>query len=350
MNKRTIAASAGIAVVIAIAWWVVTRDDRARSRSVVHSAEPSDPLEVEPAPTLAASEAPTVQRVVEADASAAWVAARWGSRRGELGHERPTEGNSEGPMSFAVSAHGLYVVDQINGRLVRYDAHGKVIGSATIPETVQDVAVAKDGTTALLDRLSGKTVSLMDSSGRRVGELPLSGIGDTGTLTGVFVDGNDVYVEQDHGGLVNVGTTNGQPPSSPPTQLGGRPSKDGTLLLSASLAAPAEGKVTVNAIERARNELRFARLVQFARPASMIVLLDTDAHGTIYLGVDAGEPEAASVVCMDPGDGHVLGRVQLPVSDAPEEAFRDFAVDDDGTIVYALRTEQGVSYSTARCP
>jgi hypothetical protein len=345
--KRPALVALGVVLAAGVVWYLATREPGKDSRA--SSASATATTATEPEGTGAPLPVATTEPTVVADAgSATWAGARWGSRRGELGRSSPTEGNPEGPMSFAVAGKDLLVLDQVNGRLVRYDAHGHVLGSSTIPETVQDVAVAKDGTTALLDRLAGKTVSLVDASGRRVGELPLTG--DTGALTGVFVDGNDVYVEQDHGGLVNVGTTDGQPPGSPPAQLGGRPSKDGKLLLTATLAAAAEGKVTVNAIDRAKNELRFARLVQVARPASVIVLLDTDAHGTVYLGVDAGEPETANVVCMDPNDGHVIGRVNLPLSAGPEETFRDFAVDDDGNIVYALRTDQGVTYASARCP
>ncbi len=351
--KRSTQIGLVVAVISALVfgWYALGRDSRTRAKRLDQGKELT--ADSPPAPessSTTANQPVDPSTTQEAAAGGSWVKATWGSRRGELGRDRPAEGNPEGPMSFAVRGRGLYVVDQVNGRLVRYDARGNLLGSSTIPDTVQDVAVGKDGTTALLDRLAGKTVSLTDASGRRIGELPLAGLGDTGNLTGVFIDGKDVYVEQDHGGLVSVGTTDGQPATAPLKELGGRPSKDGSLLLNAALAAPSDGKVTLNAIDRSSNELRFARLVQVSRPASAIVLLDTDASGTIYLGVDAGEPETANVVCMAPSDGHVVGRVNLPLSDTPEESFRDFAVDDDGTIVFTLRTEQGATYATARCP
>ncbi|CAN5888527.1 hypothetical protein BH11MYX4_BH11MYX4_38670 [soil metagenome] len=56
------------------------------------------------------------------------------------------------------------------------------------------------------------------------------------------------------------------------------------------------------------------------------------------------------VACLDPSDGHVLGRVSLPLSHTPEESLRDFTVGDDGTIVYAVRGEDGVEYQNATCP
>ena len=249
-------------------------------------------------------------------------------------------------MSFASTRDGLVVVDQVNGRLVRYDKNGQIRGTQTIADTVQDIAVAKDGTVAMLDRLGEKNVTLTDSNGKPVGKFPLSG--DTGLLTGVFVDGNTVYVEEGHGGLTGIGTTDGQPMQSPVT-LGGRPTKDGALLVTGTLVG-AEGKLTVNAIDRASGTSRFARLIQMPRPSSFIVLLDSDDRGVVYAGVAAGEPEQATIACLDPNDGHVIGRVAMPMSSDPEETFRDFSVDGDGTIVHALRDATGVTYATATCP
>jgi hypothetical protein len=301
---------------------------------------PTSPSEPNVGPVVAAAND-------AAPASTHLVTAKWGSRRGELGHNRPQEGNPEGPMSFAATRDGLVVLDQVNGRLVRYDKNGQVKGSHTIADTVQDVAVGKDGTVALLDRLGEKNVTLTDANGKPIGKLPL-GTGDTGLITGVFVDGNTVYVEEGHGGLTGIGTTDGQPLSSP-TTLGGRPTKDGTLLVTGSLAGNT-GQLTVNAIDRASGTLRYARVVGMPKPSLMIVLLDSDDRGVVYAGVAAGSPEAANVACLDPTDGHVIGRVVLPMSSEPEESFRDFSVEGDGTIVYALRTAEGVDYATAHCP
>jgi sugar lactone lactonase YvrE len=293
--------------------------------------------------------APTTIARGDAASGAVLASARWGSGREELGHERPAEGNAEGPMSFALAGKDLVVLDQVNGRVVRYDEKGRFLSSSNAPGTVQDIAVGKDGTTALLDRLAGKTVTLTDANGRRIGELPLTGIGEPGSLTGIFVDGNAVYVEKEHGALVRIGTTDGKA-AEDAQELIGRPSKDGALLLSAVISSAEAGRIAVNAFDRKKDAHRFARVVEVPRPAHGIVMLDTDARGTIYLAAAAGTPEAAHVACLDPTDGRVLGRVTLPVSRSPEESFRDFAVTDDGTIVHALRTDEGVEYLRARCP
>jgi sugar lactone lactonase YvrE len=196
----------------------------------------------------------------------------------------------------------------------------------------------------LLDRLGQKTITVTDPTGHHLGQLPLPA--DPGTLTGVFVDGKDVYVEREHGALVRVGTVDGSP-TSDAKELQGRPSKDGQLLLSAVMSG---ARVVLNAFDRKKEALRFTRAVDFPRPTHTIVLLDTDARGTIYLGVGSGEPEMANIACLDPNDGRVIGRIAVPTSHVPEEAFRDFSVGADGTIVYAVRSDDGVEYRTARCP
>lgn len=278
------------------------------------------------------------------------LSAKWGSGNGELGRERPQEGNAEGPMSLAFAGSDLLVLDQVNGRLSRFDKDGKPKGSTRAPNTVQDVAVASDGSVAMLDRLVGKAVTLTDASGKKVGELPLSPkIAEPGLVTGVVVDGKNVYVEKEHGALVPIGTIDGQPPPSDATDLTGRPTKDGQLLVTAGITSKREGKAHVNAVDRKTMALRFARSVSFPRPSQAIVMLDSDAQGTIYLGVAAGEPSEANIACLDPADGHVKGRIVLPMSHTPEESFRDFTVAGDGTIAYALRTEEYVEYRTARC-
>ena len=279
----------------------------------------------------------------------ALVIARWGSGRGELGRDRPQEGNPEGPMSLVLAGRDLLVLDQVNGRLARYDDKGRLLSTSDAPTTAQDIAVAKDGTVAMVDRLVGKSITLVDANGRKIGELPLSRVPESGLVTGVMVDGKDVYVEKEHGALVLIGTTDGKP-ADEATELSGRPSKDGALLLTAGLSSKPQGRAYLNAFDRKAQALRFARTILFPRPSQAIVLLDSDAKGTIYLGVAAGDPGDAHVACLDPGDGHVLGRVVLPLSHTPEEAFRDFTVGDDGTIAFAVRTEDGVQYRTATCP
>lgn len=281
----------------------------------------------------------------------ALLTARWGAGEGELGRSRPQEGNPEGPMSFAEAGDDLLVLDQVNGKVTRFDKKsGQPKSSFKTSLTTQDIAIAKDGTVVLLDRLVEKSIRLVDKSGRAIGTLmlPADRIPDPGLTTGVFVDGKDVYVEKEHGALVRIGGIDGTP-TSEPAELTGRPSKDGSLLLMVALAQ-AEARANLNVFDRKANTLRFARVLSFPRPTRQVVLLDSDAKGTIYVGLIAGKPDMVHVACLDPTDGRVLGRVVLPVNHTQEESFKDFVVMNDGTILSSMRSEDGVSYEQARCP
>lgn len=352
-RTRQLAIMVAIAALAAVAWVAISRDSSPvpppprANEDVADDTPPDDTSATAPASALI--EDPPPAAAGDDEDAGVLVAARWGSRRGELGRLRPQEGNPEGPMSFARAGDDLLVLDQVNARVARYDAKGNLRGTFDATETTQDIAVAKDGTVALLDRLVDKTVRLVDKDGRAIGTLPLpeDRVGDPGLVTGVFVDGKDVYVEKEHGALARIGSVDGSP--AEPALLTGRPSKDGALLLMATLSPP-EAVVTLNAFDRKLGSLRFARAIQFPRPARQVTLLDTDMRGTIYLGVLGGSPQMVQIACLDPGDGHAIGRVAVPTSDTPEESFRDFSVGDDGTIVLALRTEDGVEYRSARCP
>ena len=355
-RTRLFAIMVGVLVIAALVWVVVSRDPRPTATSPQASAsapasETDEPARIAPTASAAVLEA-TATPVVDADDgddASVVLAARWGSGRGELGRSRPQEGNPEGPMSFARTGDELLVLDQVNGRVARYDANGKLRATFETTETTQDLTVAKDGTVALLDRLVDKTVRLVDRNGRPIGALPLPAdrVEDPGLVTGVFVDGKDVYVEKEHGVLTRIGSTDGS--AADPAELTGRPSKDGALLLMAVLAS-AEAHVTLNAFDRRAGSLRFARVIHFPRPARQIMLLDSDMRGKIYVGVLAGSPQMVHIACLDPGDGHAIGRLSVPTSATPEEAFRDFTIADDGTILLALRTEEGIEYRSAYCP
>ena len=351
MNARTKAAMGGGAAVIgALVWWTTHSSANASDTTLTRER----PVEVESVtPVTVArptSNLPSDAPPAPGAARDGLIVASYGSRPGELGRDRPEEGNPQGPSSLAFAGRDLIVLDQVNERGVRYDANGKVIGVFDAPSTAQEIAVAPDGKMALMDRLGHKVVTLTDPSGKKIGELPLKG--ETGLYTGVFFDGNDVYAEKEHGALVKLGSTDGAEADEHATTLQGRPSRDGTLLLGASLASSATGKIAVNAYDRKTNALRFARVIRVAPPAETILLLDTDARGVIYVGVRNGDPDAneATIACLQPSDGKAIGRVTVPLSTVPEETFRDLTVSNEGVIAYAVHGEEGVTYRTTRCP
>lgn len=257
-------------------------------------------------------------------------------------------------MSFTVDGRGrVWVLDQVNGRVVRFDERGQVDGTIAMDRpNAQDIALGDDGSVAVLDRFGEKDVALYAPDGTLTGTLPLEGEGveSPGHVTGVFVDGNDVYVEHEHGPLVRIGTTSGAA-AEPREEVPGRPSRDGRSWLKAGVTDAAAGRAYVVSNERPSGDHRFTRELVLHAPIAMLVLLDSDRQGTIYLGaeVDEGGEHAVVLVCLDGATGAPTGTAILPANTMPEETFRDLVVLDEGGVVYAHRTEEGVTYEEVHC-
>jgi len=246
------------------------------------------------------------------------------------------------------------VLDQVNGRIVRFNEDGGV--EATFPvdrPTAQDMALASDGSIAVLDRFGGKDVALYDRDGNNVGGLPLSGEGidNPGVVTGVFVDGDSVYVEKEHGPLVLLGDTSGATAQTR-VEIPGRPTRDGRSYISAGITDAEAGRVYVASNARPSKEHRFTRELRLGARIWSIVLLDTDFAGTIYFAAeidDEGSENVVILTCLDPDTGAPTGSALLPANTLPEETFRDLVVRDGGGVVQSLRTEEGVTYQQYDC-
>ena len=278
-----------------------------------------------------------------------------GSTKDQLGRDRPLEGNPAGPMSLAHDAKGrVYVLDQVNGRVVRHGVDGKADATSNIRlRSPQDLAVAADGSMAVLDRLGDKAIAFYDEGGALRGQLPLEGEGveETGLLTGVFIDGKDVYVEREHGALVNIGDTAGNP-AEPRKEIPGRPTRDGTGFLNAGITDAMAGRAWVSVIDRATGDHRFTRELRLKAEIRHLQLLDSDKGGTIYFAAEMHQDPAEEwilLTCLDSLKGIPIGSAVLPANTLPEETFRDLTVLDDGGVVLAHRTDQGVTYQTYEC-
>jgi sugar lactone lactonase YvrE len=277
----------------------------------------------------------------------------WGNGAGKLGRNRPDEANPEGPMSLTRDARGnTWVLDQVNGRLVKLDATRKPAGDVPLPvQTPQDVAFTKDGTAAVLDRLVDGAVALVGPDGKQLGELKLvgKGIEAGGAITALVTDGNDVYVEREHGDLVKLGDSKGKPDPDRP-EVPGRPTRDGSAFISANIIDAPSGHVAVTSIDRATREHRYTCDVPMGAPILNLNLLDTDRSGVIYLGAVVEKAPAPSgggdgqygifVLCLDPLDGRPLGRAVLPANTDADETFRELTVMDEGGVLFLYRTEQ----------
>jgi hypothetical protein len=345
-----------VAGVIAVLWWSRQVDHTAMLPSN-EGATPSAPVAVvgrsaTPALTDAGARTERPRPGTQVIASFGW-----GAGEGQLGRDRPHEGNPEAPMSLTVGSSGeVVILDQINHRLVKLDRAGKPAG--TMPLTVQapqDVAIAKDGTTVVMDRLVDHSIALMGPDGKSRGELPLLGKGmrEGGASTGVFTDGNDVYVEREHGDLVKVGDTSGKRDETR-DEAPGRPSRDGQSWLSAMIANSGNGQVLINSIDKQTREHRFTRQLVLGPPVVSLMLLDSDRSGVIYLAGVVALPTqsptyAISLVCLDPLDGRLLGRATLPPNGGGDETFRQFTVPDEGGVLFLQRTEEGAQVLRVNC-
>ena len=352
------------ALVVAVMLWP---QDKAKQDALNVLVEPSDE------PTVARSLEALRQRARAVDAGeipsastsgqgAVFATFGWGSGEGQLAHKRPDEANPEGPMSLALDKHGnVMVLDQVNDRVVRMDKTGKVIGTSPLTvQGAQDLTIAGDGTTLVLDRVIDKSVAVIGPDGKLIGELKLEGknLEEGGAATGVFTDGEDVYVEREHGDLVKIGTTKGKADTER-EEVPGRLSRDGTAYLTAGISAPGEDRLYVGALEKASKQQRFQREYRLGTPVMGLMLLDTDRGGVIYVAALTtvaipGKPDTERrpmvlLLCLDPLDGRPLGRAELPANVNADETFRELVVADEGGVLYLYRTDEKAQIQKYDC-
>jgi hypothetical protein len=190
---------------------------------------------------------------------------------------------------------------------------------------------------------------VLGSEGEVLGELPVEGRGikEGGAVTGIFADGDSVYAEREHGQLIRLGDTSGQPDPTQP-EVPGRPSRDGRSYLLAGIIHAQQGILFLAVADRATGENRFTREYQLGESVTALLGLDSNLQGTIYFALQAAE--GALLLCAEPEQGQLLGEVSLPENNLPEESMRELVALDQGGVVFAVRTEQGVSYQAFSCP
>jgi len=348
MKKRTLVIALALGA-SATLWWGRPAVSSSAPRSVAALRAPN--RAAAPARTVSAATAPAPA----AQPQGPVLTASWGGGRDQLGRDRPAEGSPVGPMSFAADARGrLLVLDNVNDRVVRRGPDGKT--EAVVPIQAgypEDVAWADDGSMAVLDRFRDKSVSLYDADGKPLGTLALEGAGipDAGSVTALVVDGKDVYAERAHGPLVKLGSTSGEP-AAERSEIPGRPSRDGRSFLSAGIVEAPNGRAYVSSTDRATRAHRYTRELRLELPIRHLSLLDSDRAGTVYFAAELERSDTESeirIVCLEPEHGEPTGTATVPANVLPEESLRDLVALPGGGVLYALRTEQGVSYSKVEC-
>lgn len=275
------------------------------------------------------------------------LSARWGTELGAFGRREAAESNPEAPMAIAAAGDELLVLDQVNGRVQRF-RDGRAISAFTVPDTAQDVALTKDGRVLVLDRLGGGALAIHGANGELIQEIGLRGRGveDPGELTGVFADNDGIYVEREHGTLLRIADSSGAEDAERP-ELPGRPSRDGSLIVTAAIVDPAAGRVVVTAFDRRTLEPRWSLALALEAMVLRLLLLDSDPDGHVYLAAETAHEGPAPdfrlsqvevrALRMD-ATGRITGRLTLPPLASGDEMLRPLAIDEEGRL-YALQSE-----------
>ena len=274
----------------------------------------------------------------------------WGSGPSQFGRPTEEEGQDTGVNMTVDSKGDIVLLDRVNGRILRVAADGKFAGAMPLPNGgAVDVAVAKDGTLAVLGGEQPQRVTLLGVDGNVLGSLRAES--ENGPFRGVTVAGRDVFAESHSGELVRLGDIQGADDGRH-TLPEGRPMRDGHGFLSAVISDAEAGTLHVYVLEGEPLHQRFSRQAQLNLTVEGLFLVDTDAAGVIYIGLtgmapSTRTPRLARLVCFEPQRGNVVGTVDLPIK--PEETIVDAAVPDSGGMSYAVWTRNGLRLVHAEC-
>ncbi|MFL5355506.1 hypothetical protein [Archangium sp.] len=370
MRKRVLAIATLLVLVAGVLFLT-------RGSSTPVAAEDSRPAPGEkastPSPVASAggpSQTPQTGRVVippsesKTPSERVFFQGSWGSGEEQFGRLKANESNPEAPMSIAADRQGnVYVLDQVNGRISRFDKSGKVLPPIPVTQQVpRDLEISSTGTLLVMDNLRDNTVAVLDPDGKPLGELPVPGknLEKGGQAVGVFADSSGVYVERGQGMAVRVGDAAGNIDPQRPL-LDGRPSRDGASLLSMAVIQMPAGRFWVRSLERATGQMKFMREYVLPTPIVRLSLLDSDATGRIYVAAHvareqfdpatkAGQwmEESVQLLCLSPM-GEVQKVLSLPPNTLADESVRDLTVRDDGLVLYMHRTQEGVQLLQYSC-
>jgi hypothetical protein len=370
MRKRDLAVVTTLALVAGL--FLLTRGSAASVASAGSRPAPGEAASTPGPGTAATSQAPSPQtgRVVlppserNTPSGPVFFQGSWGSGEAQFGRLSANESNPEAPMSLSVDRQGnVYVLDQVNGRISRFDKEGKVLPPIHVTQQVpRDLVISPTGTLLVMDNLRDNTVAVLGPDGQPLGELPVPGknLEKGGQALGVFADSSGVYVERAQGMAVRVGDAAGNVDPERPL-LDGRPSRDGASLLSMAVIQVQAGRFWVRSLERATGQMKFMREYVLPTPLLQLSLLDSDVTGRIYVAAHVGREQfdpatheshwvdqSVQLLCLSPM-GEVQKVLSLPANTLGEESVRDLTVRDDGLILYMHRSQEGMRLLQYSC-
>jgi hypothetical protein len=285
-----------------------------------------------------------------------WARASFGNAEDQFGKVK-TEGETFPPQGFVASPDGrLLVLDTGKQRLVRYSPDGQLEKSIALPKDTlvmpADVAIAKDGTIAVIDYpgLQTKGTVLLDAEGNRKAELPQL----PDTVRGLYAAGNDFYVDTDGLSSVKLGNTQGLPDADAPGlpqddsgRIPGQVAPDGVTVLRLNAENLSAGEFSISAMRGSPAQEVFTHFYKYPGLSS-IPFLQADPAGRIYMVINW--PGQFALVCLDGKTGNPAGMVELPFPSIDSGTqLRMFNVAPQGGLVYERPTASGVSFEWFNC-
>ena len=280
------------------------------------------------------------------------VRGAWGGGAGQFGKD--DEATRPGPMSLAVDAAGtIHLLDQVNARVQRFTRHGLALPAlAGISETTEDIALSGGAVWTLVFEpgpTPGYSVKRLGARGP-VQTVPLGR--DKELATGLFITGPanapDIWVEQRQDTQLRV-VAEGRA-LTPALQVHhelGRPNR-GAANQRVAARVTGSHKALVMTVDP---EAGANPLFEVTTPIPLVAIqeLDTDAAGTIYMGLFLATEGPAPdfkwgnirkvVVAFKPGVGHKV--VEMAALFATT-VFRPVAVGQDGALYQLHTSEEGV--------
>lgn len=268
----------------------------------------------------------------------------WGGGAHQLARVLQGEQNPEGPMALdADSAGRVWILDQVNQRLVRIDRQG---GWHAIPasRTAQELAVDGPGQLWLLDRLVARQVQRLDAeTGAVLQTVSLAGPADEPWLiTALQVDAGVLWAEYEHSALRPLGGPGLAP-------LDGRPTGDRRWLLKALRVPPDRAVLAGRSPGAAADEAPGLTIqVAFAWPVQQLIEIGGQRGDRLWLVADLvelagdGAPlQRRREALLFDDAGRELRRHGLCAGDGPEEQLRSARVGRDGHLYSLCLRDQG---------
>lgn len=299
----------------------------------------------------------------------------WGNGPRALGKHEGSEQNPTAPMAIAAGATGLWILDQVNGRVVRLQGVGEAatlvddtpVALADPYDLALDDLDAVAPTLLVLDRqVDGVVVALTPGRSGERWRMDIRGDGGAvfdpeaapgpsglafgGGITGLFVHDGGVWVEWAHerchrlggldGGRVGIGL-----------RMPGRPDQQGRFGLSAERLGDhvfVSGRsLAASAAETMEPTFRVG--ARFAHPVFALRAVEDNGHGEVWVAAntlrerDGGQivAEGLDVVLLG-RNGGVDHRGSATLEQGPHEQARTFSAGADGGLWHLARRHDGI--------